>query len=766
MASLQPYVDLIPGERGNIFAALFCAFALAIALPTAQVTSLRATRTEILISLVLLLLALLSSLMSSTPRSSCMRALVVMSAGLGGFWSARILLHSTARQMAFAWLCAVMMSGVAFLSLWGYTVYGRVDYYIFLNSHQVINTSLLLLFGPLTLINRRKFHTMVPGILLTILCVVVLFLAALQTQISGILAPLGAVILLAIFAIFRSKTVAGQFLLLIVAMAIAACFFAYWNKKDTSRIEYETYRIESYPFSWHVAKKHPLFGVGLRTPRDELLTDYEIKHPALTREQFASELHTLVTPENAFLALLTGLGIPFFALYCCALALLLIWLVRTLYRPPPTPGTLSSWVLLVPLAGSLLHSLTTDTLMLPQIVWYFHLLLGLIAKPEPVEARERVGWETVAVRGAVLAGAVALGIFLGTQPYFSPEKLPNGEEIHAFLKEVPVIKLLYYKKEQPAVLAARSGSPSGMPVDQVPYGFAPGDARLASYGALLVNIEGYEGKPTRWAILIVLDNSKSMNEEMQTGGKTRRDVALDLIESLVGSLPPSSKVALRAFSSEGIARKKSQEIPLRISVPVLNWTDVPVPQLPELLKKISFRGTNNVCAATRRSIQRDPNLDEELERRIVLVTDGLRECSFREIIEKIKKENARDQVKVDVLAVDMPRPLQTKYSNLCADTGGSFVDTGPQMGERQVLAKYLAVLQTPRPSPLEVLAGNARYKIFPGRESIFLAGSYTIAFPEMQGLDASNRTIKDVRIAPGKTTVLHVSAQEGRLVIQ
>lgn len=766
LVSLQPYVVLIPGERGNIFAGFVCAVTLGAALLVASGRSVRLTRPEILISLGLLILAVMSGLLSATPLSSFIRVLVVLSSALGGFWCARILLNNAARQKVFAWLCAVTVSGLIFLALWGYHVYGRVDQYIFLNSHQIIHMTLLLLVGPLALSSSRKVLGTFFGILLTALCCVVLFLSAMQSQVSGVIVPLGAVFILALLGIFRAKTIAGQLLLLLAVALVAAYVMAYLNPKDTSKIEYQQYRIESYPYSWHVVKKHPLLGVGLRTPREEFLADYEVKHPAYPREQFASDLHTLVTPENAFLALLTGVGAPFLFLYGFGVVWLLAWLIRNFFRSPPAGQVLPSWALLVPLLGSLLHSLTTDTLMLPQIVWYFHLLLGLIPKPEAVPARYAESWEAVAVRVAGLVGALAVGLFLGTQPYFSPEKLPKADEIHALLKEVPVIKLLYVEKKPPDPLReqpvdGRTGR-GGQQTRETPAGAGLPDI----YGTLIVNIEGYKGAPVDWAIMTILDNSKSMTEEFGRAGQTRRDVALDAVESLARAIPPSSRMAVRAFSYDGVARKKSKEIPLRVSRVLMDWTNMPSAKLQEVLKRIAFRDDNNLCAATSRSLQNDFNAITDLTRRVVLVTDGHRECSFKEALRIIEKEKMRDDLRVDVLAIDMPRSIRGPFSRLAADTGGIFVNLASPGEAGEALSGYFAVLQTYRPQPLEVLAANSKHRVLPGEKSRLSPGSYTIALPEIAGLDPTKRRIRDVKIVTGKTTVLNISDKQEELVIQ
>jgi len=578
--------------------------------------------------------------------------------------------------------------------------------------------------------------------------------------------PLAAVIILTLISVFRAKTVAGQLLVLLVVAVVAAYCMSYFNPKDTSRIEFNAYRIESYPFSWHVAMKHPFLGVGLRTPRDELLADYEVRHPAYSKKQFASELHTLVTPENAFLALLTGVGVPFLLLYAFGLTWLLGWLVKSFLRPPPTGQALRPWILLVPMLGSLMHSLTTDTLMLSQLVWYFHLLLGLVPKPEPVPAKYAESWESIAVRIAGLVGALALGVFAGSHPYFSPEKLPKADEIHAFLKEVPVIKLMYYEKK-PTTLPGGQPDEGGMPpAVQGPYGLGP-DGRIPDiYGTLVVNIEGYQGVPADWAIMTILDNSQSMGDEFGKGGQTKRDVALDVIQSVALAVSPGSRMALRAFSYGGTARKKAKEIPLRVSRVFLDWTQAPPPQLQDVMGRLTFRDQNNVCAAVGRSLQKDFGSVANLARRIVLVTDGHRACSFNEAIKIIEKEKMRDDLRIDVVAIDMPPPIRGPFSRAAAGTGGVFVDLASPGDTQEALSKYYAVLQTYRPQPLEVLAASWKHKVLPGEKSRLSPGSYTVALPEIAGRDTSKRTIKDVRIVTGKTTFLNITSQQEELLIR
>ena len=315
LAFLQPYVELIPGERANVFPGFLCAITFAAALVIADPKSIRATKAEVAVSLGLLVLAIVSGLLSQTRSSSLIRALMLMSSVLGGFWCARILLNSSARQKAFVWLLSIFLGGVTGLSLWSYFIHGDVFYLLYANPHEIVHMVLLLLIGPLVLISRRKPFEVILGLVLIGSACATLFLTAVQYVDSGVLIPFAIVFLVTVLGLFRSKTLAGPLLLMFVAATVAASFVTYYSRKDHSSLDFQAYRIESYPFSLHVAKKHPLFGIGLRAPRDELVTDYEVWHPAFTKKDFFRLGASLVTPENIFLAFLAGIGAPFLILY-------------------------------------------------------------------------------------------------------------------------------------------------------------------------------------------------------------------------------------------------------------------------------------------------------------------------------------------------------------------------------------------------------------------------------------------------------------------
>ena len=141
--------------------------------------------------------------------------------------------------------------------------------------------------------------------------------------------------------------------------------------------EYPSYRIENYFFSWGIARQHPLLGIGLSSPRDRFLQDYQIKYPYENREKFAGELAIIHTPDNQLLTFLYGLGFPFTLIYFLAVLTLLVKLVGMAFRPPPGLY-FPPLALLFPLAAALIHFQFYDGLLFPQSCWFFHILLSLI----------------------------------------------------------------------------------------------------------------------------------------------------------------------------------------------------------------------------------------------------------------------------------------------------------------------------------------------------------------------------------------------------
>lgn len=370
LALQWPYVVLVPGVRTNLFSGLLCFLTLAAAWILGR-RGLTYKSPEVLVSAALSLLATVSALHSPTPLSSSYRVLVLLASGLGGFWCARLLLNTPENQRRFRNLCLVLLAAVLLLSLAGYGATGEIHHYLFKGSnHPLITVIYLLSFAPLTLLGEKSRPRKGVAVVLLVLGYAIL---CLSQRLSVIFIPLGLGILGALWGALRWRH-------LVAALGVAAVIIGLsvhqisWFKLSTS---YPVYRVENIFFSWSIAKQHPVWGIGLRAPRDQFLEAYQIKYPYETRKQFVKNVDLLVTPDNQILTFMTGLGFPFTILYCLAVLILLLKLKGTVGRPP-AGGSLPPLALLFSLGLALVHFQVYDGLLFAQDSWFFHILLGLI----------------------------------------------------------------------------------------------------------------------------------------------------------------------------------------------------------------------------------------------------------------------------------------------------------------------------------------------------------------------------------------------------
>ncbi|MEW6387213.1 MAG: O-antigen ligase family protein [Thermodesulfobacteriota bacterium] len=381
LAFLQPYLVIIPGERVNLFSGLLCALTLGVCCLSARKGGVTKKSPEVLISLILAVLMILSGLFSLTPVSSSLRGLTVLASGLGGFWCARILLADAARQRFILRFSLLLLSGILLLCLISYARWGEVARLLDNSPHPLEGRILILWWAPLTLLLNASIPGKVAAGLLLALSYLVFLLSDLR---AVVLIPLLLGLLAAYFRVVRFRYI---LLLLIPLLVITINFFHRLPKEKLGRqFEPTYYRLENYPFSWHIAVQHPVWGIGLRAPREEFLKDYEVKYPYVTREDFLGSVRHKGTSENTFLTLLVGAGFPFVALYLFSLFILLARLVHSVNLPKETSG-FPPLALLLPITAALLHFLVFDGLLFPQVSWFFHLLLGLIPGPGDSQTR-------------------------------------------------------------------------------------------------------------------------------------------------------------------------------------------------------------------------------------------------------------------------------------------------------------------------------------------------------------------------------------------
>jgi hypothetical protein len=390
MTFLEPSMVLFQGQRANVFSGLLCGIAGIMALFAMKDRKPSWKWPELLVCLVLSGLTVASAFCSADPFSSGLRSFVLLTSGLGGFWSARILLGDPVGWQRFQWLCTALLIGAMLWGLAGVLALGKIPSDMFREHEHPVNSVILLLWvGPLGLIARGGRLRRCLGLLLVGLSYVVILLSR---KMSAVWMPLLAVAMGGALTIRRG----GRFVALGLAFMGIAASLSIFYVPGTYGVKSLSvwFRAENYPFSVHIAKQHPFLGIGLCSVREQYLEDYHIQYPGVTKDQFREVLWTNRTPENTFLTFMTDLGFPFVLIYMASVASLLWWLVASLRYKPPEPF-MNPLVILVPLVAVLLYFQLYDGLIYPQVNWFFHVLLGMIPTPWA-----RVGW----VREAAPAG--------------------------------------------------------------------------------------------------------------------------------------------------------------------------------------------------------------------------------------------------------------------------------------------------------------------------------------------------------------------------
>jgi hypothetical protein len=201
-------------------------------------------------------------------------------------------------------------------------------------------------------------------------------------------------------------------------------------------------------------------------------------------------------------------------------------------------------------------------------------------------------------------------------------------------------------------------------------------------------------------------------------------------------MPLGSIVAITDFFDEVSGRKKGRGLRLlRVRHVLLDWVDPSSKALGTSLNLISPGGGNNLCTAAVRSLRRDFQSVESLSPRLVLITDGQKECSLNGIAQTIEGSKLKNRVRLVVIAIGMKASVQEACASLAKATGGELLKVDQPTDLPSALAEDMQVLQTPKAEPVQVAGEGANYRILHGEKAELPPGSYSITLPEIQELD-------------------------------
>lgn len=310
-----------------------------------------------------------------------------------------------------------MLSGILILSAVSIAISGNIYQFVDSHWHPVADRLILLSFAPLALLSARSRWAVVAAVLLLFASYILLLFGARTAAMgSAVVIPVLLGIFASVLRDWRLKQVAVLLVVLFAVSLTAGNHFFYHDpnlvKKWGKEGESVAYRAENIFFSWKIATDHPLLGIGLLAPRDEILKNYQPRYPYVSKETFAQWTSRLKTSENMFFTFMADLGLPFTIIYAASVIFLLFKLLRMVFHPP-VEFIFHPLVLLLPISGALLHYQVVDGLLHPQLSWFFHILLGLVPVSAKLSPTPVVRTRNALLRIVAFGVIVAAGLFLG-----------------------------------------------------------------------------------------------------------------------------------------------------------------------------------------------------------------------------------------------------------------------------------------------------------------------------------------------------------------
>jgi O-antigen ligase len=361
---LKPYIILVPGERTNLFTTVLTLVPLLLL----GRDLFREETFRFLLPWMALGIGMAALTWGNPePESSLIRIIAFWAPTVAGLFCARALLHTPARLKVFFIFLAFCFAALTALNL----IMGRPPEFLGLHHHALTGALVLLSAGPLYLLLTGSGWTrLVPAVLLCLgylLC----FLAGSRFL---VLLPF---LLIPIVTVALRVRIRGALIGFFGALVLALVFFTLNPGKIPSYSNYEStfYRMEGVPASWEIIKQHPLTGIGIYSPRTQYLKDFRPYFGMVSRDVYLAVVQRNVTPDNIYVSLAVGIGVPLALAYFVLLSRLL-WRFATRMAMGEINHAAGN-AILFPVLATLIHLAIYDGLFYPQICWFFHLLVGI-----------------------------------------------------------------------------------------------------------------------------------------------------------------------------------------------------------------------------------------------------------------------------------------------------------------------------------------------------------------------------------------------------
>jgi len=335
-------------------------------------------RIEIILMSIIIILGIINVYMSNNIYQSSLWMTMFLLSGIIPLWTSMFIITDNRSRNKIYYLSCVLLFVMTIIEIANYFITGKN--LLSMNHPIPLGTLVILLMvGPLFMLVSHQKRMKLFSVFLVIMGLILIIIANKR----GIYLAIAGMTAAWIYYRYLRRSIYA-IINIIICLTLLAVGWNYYKLLDEN-IPYHNsilHRLELYPFSLHIYQKHPFLGTGLRAfSQESYLADYQVNNKSL--DTFNKTVIKLQTLDNMILTGFVELGS---IMTICYLGLISYIIVR--YCRITQPFSLShkkEFVLLLPLLGLAIHSMTYDSLLFPQINWLFHVQLGILAGFSRVE---------------------------------------------------------------------------------------------------------------------------------------------------------------------------------------------------------------------------------------------------------------------------------------------------------------------------------------------------------------------------------------------
>jgi O-antigen ligase len=328
-------------------------------------------RIEIIMMTIIMILGIINVYLSDYIYLSFISMRIFILSGIVQLWTSMLIIADDSSRKIMYFISCCWLFILTSIEIINYLITGS-DLLFMSNPIPIGTFVILLMFGPLyILVSGQKIMKFISAVL--IIMGLILIIVANK---RGTYLAIAGMVLAWIYYRYMRKSIYAIIasIICLTIIVIGSKYFKTLNKEIPNHFTI-LHRLELYPFALHIYQKHPFFGTGLRAfSHESYLGDYQINNKSL--DIFNQTVIQLQTFDNMALTGFVELGS---IMAICYLGLIFFIVYRYCRNTQPfSLNNKKEFVLLLPLLGLAIHSMTYDCLMFPQINWLFHVQLGIL----------------------------------------------------------------------------------------------------------------------------------------------------------------------------------------------------------------------------------------------------------------------------------------------------------------------------------------------------------------------------------------------------